>query len=111
MKIITCIVCPNGCELTVDGNEISGNLCKKGIDFAVQEMNNPKRVVCSTLRTEIEGVPVVPCRTNKEVPKEKMFDVMREINQYVIKERLKSGSVVIKNVAGTDADIITTANM
>lgn len=111
MKEITCIICPNGCNLSVEGNEVSGNLCSRGADFAFQEINDPQRVVCSTLRTEIDGIPVVPCRTSKEVPKDKMFDVMREINQHTVRERLKAGSIVIKNVAGTDADIITTANM
>lgn len=108
MKTLTCIVCPNGCELTTDGKTVSGNLCPKGEQFAIQEINDPRRVVTSTIRTSFPEQPVVSCRTNREVPKDKIFEVMKEINKVIISEKLEQGSVVIKNVAGTGADVITT---
>ena len=111
MKTLTCIVCPNGCELEIDGENISGNLCPKGAQFAVQELNDPQRVVTSTIRTTFADKPVVACRTDREIPKGKIFEVMKEINAATIEKRLEAGSVVIKNVAGTEANIITTGTM
>ena len=111
MKTITCIVCPNGCELETDGKAVSGNLCPKGAQFALQEMNDPQRVVTSTIRTSLPDQPVVACRTNREVPKDKMIDVIKAINSVMISEKLDQGSVVISNVADTGADVITTGIM
>ena len=31
MKLI-CIKCPKGCELTIDGDNVSGNQCMRGVD-------------------------------------------------------------------------------
>lgn len=115
MKEMTCIVCPNGCRMIIDdtGNEIkvSGNKCKRGHDFALSELTHPMRTICSTVRTIFEEVPVVPVRVSKEIPKEKMFDIMKEINKVVVKERKQTGDVVIKNVLGTGADVIITSNV
>ena len=115
MKEMTCIVCPNGCRMIIDdtGNEIkvSGNKCKRGYDFALSELTHPMRTICSTVRTIFEEVPVVPVRVSKEIPKEKMFDIMKEINKVVVKERKQTGDVVIKNVLGTGADVIITSNV
>lgn len=71
MKTLTCIVCPNGCTVTIDksGDDfiVKGNMCKRGRDFAINEMTNPKRSICSTVKTTIEGFPRLPVRTDGEV--------------------------------------------
>lgn len=111
MREFTCIVCPNGCRLTVDeNNNISGNTCKKGAEFAYQEMTDPKRNISSTCRTVFSSSPVVPVKTNKEISKNLIFDVMKEINKTVIDKKLKIGDVVIQNVLGSGADIVITTN-
>ena len=50
IRKMTCIVCPNGCELEaeiVDGKciSVSGNLCPKGAQYAAQEVEAPKRTI------------------------------------------------------------------
>ena len=37
MKLI-CIKCPRGCELEVEGKQVSGNMCPRGIDYAMEEI-------------------------------------------------------------------------
>ena len=65
MKTILCIVCPNGCRLNAEksaegsGYAISGNKCKRGIDFAIAEITNPTRTLTTTVRTSFSGVPAV----------------------------------------------------
>lgn len=115
MKEMTCIVCPNGCRLTVseteNGIQVEGNRCKRGYNFAVSEIKHPMRTICSTVKTIFKNVPVVPVRVSKEIPKEKIFDIMKEINKVVVKNKLGTGDVVIKNVLGLDADIIITSDI
>lgn len=115
MKELICIGCPNGCALTADETkdpiEVTGNACKKGIAFAIAELTHPTRSVCTTVRTAFEETPVAPVRTSKEIPKEKIFDAMREINETLLTERLAAGDAVIRGVAGTDADVIMTSDI
>ena len=114
MKEMTCIVCPNGCRLKVeetkDGVQITGNKCKRGYHFAINELEHPMRTICSTVQTTFKNVPVVPVRVSKEIPKEKIFDIMKEINKVVVTKKMKTGDVVIKNVLGLGADVIITSN-
>ncbi len=111
---LTCIVCPRGCQLSVelDGNgvpvNVSGNLCPRGKVYANDECTNPQRMVTSTVRCE-DG-SVVSCKTNVSIPKSLVFDIMKEINKTVAKNDIKIGDCLIKNVLGSGADIVATAN-
>ena len=115
MKEFVCIVCPRGCRLTVEEKNgeytVSGNTCKRGRDFAVTEMTAPERTICTTAKTAFKDVPVVPVRVSKEIPKSRIFDVMKEINAVTVTERLERGDKVIENVLGLDADIIVTSSI
>ena len=115
MKELVCIVCPRGCTMTLGGEgkdiKVSGNSCKRGAEFAVSEMTEPKRTICTTVRTAFPDVPVLPVRVSKEIPKDKIFDVMAQINKVTVKEKVKRGEVIIKDVLGLGADIIATSGV
>ena len=55
-RLLTCIVCPKGCEMKITFDEdgkiasIEGNTCKRGIGYAEDECTNPKRTVTTTVR-------------------------------------------------------------
>jgi CxxC motif-containing protein len=111
-RILTCIVCPRGCALTVtlDGNNVTsveGNICQRGKKYAEDECINPKRTVTSTVRCADGGVVAV--KTSDTVAKSKVFDVMKEINGATAPATVKIGSVIIENVCGTGVDVIATA--
>ncbi len=111
---LTCIVCPKGCDLRVvfagDGSitEISGYTCPRGKDYAYSECTSPVRTVTSTVRCK-DG-EVVSVKTSSPIPKEKMLEVMKEINSAVAENNVKIGDVIIENVLGTGADIVSTSN-
>ncbi|MCI2068291.1 MAG: DUF1667 domain-containing protein [Bacilli bacterium] len=115
MKQLVCIICPNSCHLTVekdgDGYKVSGNRCLRGEKFATQEMTNPQRTFSSTVRTVFQKTPLLPVRLNGEIPIDQIFPVMKEINKVLVKTRLKSGDVVIKNVLGLNVDVIATSSL
>ena len=112
MKKLTCIVCPNGCDLLIDDNlNVSGNLCNRGKEFAIQELSHPKRVLTASIKTVFEDMPVVSCKSDGEIDKELLMDAMEILKHTIIKERLKMGSVVIENILNTNVNVITTKNM
>lgn len=115
MREMICIDCPNSCQMIINesGGEIvvSGNLCKRGEKFAINELRNPTRSISSTVKTIFPGIPVIPIRVSSEIPKGRIFDVMKEINKVVIREAVSIGDVIIENVLGLNVDIIATSNI
>ena len=112
-KEITCIICPNGCELSIELEEqgiknISGALCKRGKEYAEQEIQNPKRTIASLVKVVDGEIPLVSVRTTKAVPKEKIFEVMEEIKKLEINAPVKINQIIVKNILGLDSDIIAT---
>ena len=111
-RLLTCIVCPRGCALTVTLDEngiptaVTGNACKRGVTYAEKECTHPERTVTSTVRT-VEGA-VVAVKTASTVPKEKVFDVMKESNAARAKMPVRIGDVIIENVADTGVSVIAT---
>jgi CxxC motif-containing protein len=111
---LLCITCPNGCRLTVAGTAenftVSGNQCKRGVDFARAEITHPMRTLTSTVRTSIPGVPVLPVRTSGEIPKGKIQDIMKLINTVTVNQPLGIGDTVIENPLELGINIIATSN-
>ena len=113
---LTCIGCPLGCALTVEmeNNEVvsvTGNTCKRGDVYARKEVTHPTRIVTSTVRVENGEIAMVSCKTQNDIPKEKIFDIMKEINKVTVKAPVKSGDVLINDVAGTGANVIATKDV
>lgn len=112
-KELTCIVCPNGCLLRVEQNgddiEVFDAGCKRGIDFAKNELTNPTRSITSTVATAFEDFPLLPVKTDGELPKDKIFEAMKLINSVKVKDRLKVGDVVLSDVFGVN--VVATSSM
>jgi len=112
---ITCIICPVGCRVSINyiNKElvISGNKCLKGYDFAKAEIEAPVRSFSTTVRTVFSEHPVLPVKINRDVPKEKIMDIIRELSGIIITDRIGIGEVVAANIAGTKCDIIASSNI
>ena len=87
---------------------VSGNTCKRGDAYARTEVTNPVRSLTTSVKVEGGIHPVVPVKSSSPVPKDRMFDCMKEINGAVIKAPVKIGDVVIENICGLGVDIIAT---
>lgn len=115
MKNLICIQCPIGCSLTAEkiGEQwdIKGNRCAKGEDFAINEITDPRRSICSTIRTNFKKVPRLPVRTNGEVPLNTIFSVMEQINSLTLGHPVQIGEVIIENVCNTGINIIATSDL
>ncbi len=112
---LVCITCPNGCKLNVENKNgeliVTGNKCKKGEAFAKEEMLAPKRSVTTTVKTVFPSLPVVPVRTEGEIPKEKIFDFIALCKDIVISQTYDCGEVILEKILNTDVNLICTVNM
>lgn len=113
---MTCIVCPRGCDITVEIENgevlnISGNACDRGLEYARNEAVNPVRTLTSTVAV-INGVhPRVSVKTEKEIPKGKMMECAKALKGVVVEAPVKIGDVVLEDVVGTGVNIVATINI
>ena len=111
---LTCIICPMGCRLTaeIDGERItvSGNTCKRGEAYALQEITCPMRTVTSLIAVDGAALPLCPVKTARQVPKAKIGEVLAALRTARANAPIRVGQVLIADVAGTGVDIVATAN-
>ncbi len=112
-KEITCIVCPIGCKILVKTDRkrienLDGNKCKQGIDYAKHEALDPRRMLTTSVFVDGGEWSLVSVKSTKPVPKEKIFNVLKEIRKTKVKAPVKSGQEILNNVANTDINIIAT---
>lgn len=115
-KHLTCIGCPMGCALTVTMaggavTAVTGNTCKRGADYGRKEVTNPTRIVTSTVRCEGGRLPCVSCKTAQDVPKGKIFDVMKALEGVTVAAPVHIGDVLVHNIADTGVDCVATRNV
>ena len=112
---LTCIGCPMGCAVTVelDGGSIisvSGHTCARGEDYARKEVTAPTRIVTSTVKAAGGERERVSCKTASDIPKGKIAEVMSAINTVCVQAPVRIGDVILRDAAGTGADIVATVN-
>ncbi len=112
---LTCIICPVGCdlEIVIDGDDIRvfGNRCPRGQDYAIKEIRSPERILTTTCKILSEIERRLPVKTEKPIPKNRIFDVMKEINRLKVRPPIKRGESVIKNVLGLGVNIVATRSV
>lgn len=113
-KEIICTVCPRGCHILVTGeadrvDSLTGQSCKRGEIYAKNEFTHPVRILTSTVLTD-DG-ELLPVRSASPVPKELLFACMEIIRRTRIARPVNLHDVVIKNIAGTGVDIISSKNL
>lgn len=113
-----CIVCPIGCRLTVtkddskdSGYSVSGNKCKRGIDYGIKELTNPTRVITSTVKIKNAHLKRLPVKTNGAIPKDLNFECMKVINSIEVEAPIKMGDIIVKNILGTGIDLVASRTM
>ena len=117
-RTITCILCPNGCEMTVEYTEagpmlqaVRGNRCPRGEEYAKKELTAPVRTISSSVLVQNGTLPLCSVRLTKPVPKEKIPEIMAEIRAVCLTAPVRMGQIVIPNILGLDSDIIATKNI
>ncbi len=116
MREMICINCPMGCMLTVDDSDLSnvkvtGNTCPRGVTYGINEVTAPKRMVTGCSRVNGGNVAMVSVKTREAIPKELIFDCLKQIDGTVLTAPVAIGDTVIANVCGCGVDVIATKNI
>ena len=114
-KSFVCIVCPNGCRLTArrkgDAITVTGNRCLRGLQFAKKELTHPMRSLTTTVRITGASLPVLPVRTQGDIPKEALGQAMAQLNRLTVQAPVACGDTVLTDLAGRGVDVIATATL
>ena len=116
-KQIICITCPQGCLVTVRGDDrtgeidsVEGNSCPRGRAYAENEFCHPLRILTSSVKVEGGDVPLIPVRTRTAIPKELLFRGMEEIRKLTVKGAVACGDVIVSDFLGTGVDLIASGS-
>lgn len=121
-KEIICVICPEGCHIglvngspdsegRVDPTHISGNRCKRGKTYAVNEFTNPVRVLTTTVKVTGGDVRMVPVKSLKPLPKGKLLKCMEFISDFTAEAPVMRGDVLISDILKTGVGIVATGNV
>ena len=115
---LICIGCPLGCPLTVtlangEVTAVTGNTCPRGDAYARKEVTAPTRIVTGSVMVSgsRDGRRTVSCKTARDVPKSKIFEVARALKGVAVTAPVHIGDVLVSNAADTGVDIIATCSI
>jgi CxxC motif-containing protein len=114
---IICIQCPLGCRGTVIVDETGGKAtlegyeCKEGKKYAEIEAHEPLRVLTATVITESKRRPLLPVKSSKAIPKDKLSECVRVLAGLKVKPPVAAGQVLVPDIFNTGANIVSTAEI
>ncbi len=115
MESIICIQCPVGCKISIDSIgekiKITGNKCKRGEEYALQEIKNPVRMLTTTVFVEDGIQRMLPVKSDKELPKNLIKECVKVLAKIRVKAPVKQGEIIYKNILDTGVNIVATRNM
>ena len=88
-----------------------GNTCPRGDAYARKEVSAPTRIVTTTVRVTGGVLAAVSCKTRTDIPKDKIFAVVRALKAVTVAAPVTIGQVVLPNAADTGVDVIATKNV
>lgn len=110
---IRCIECPKGCFLSVEIEDdkvvsVSDNKCPKGKKYAISEIENPVRILTSTVLSQKLALKIIPVRTDRPIPKTALQKAMEEIKRIRINKPVQVGTVIVENFMNLGINLIAT---
>ena len=105
-----------GCPIVVemeDGKVLSvtGNTCPRGESYARKEVTNPTRIVTTTVRVDGGKVPMINVKTERDIPKDKIFECIAALRGVTMKAPVHIGDIILESVAGTGVNIVAAGNV
>ncbi len=117
-KNLTCIVCPIGCHLdvTMDAEgkikDISGNTCKRGFDYAMNEFTDPRRTLTTTVKISGSASDkFVPVRTDAPIPKPMLMKAMEIAAELSASAPVKIGDIICADFIERGINLIACKNV
>lgn len=110
MKQLICIRCPRGCQLEVDENilplSVRGNACRRGEEFAHDELHDPRRFLCSSVAVAHGCSRLVSVWTAAAIPKDLVLPLAAFLRGIVVEAPIALDQVIMENALGSGVAVI-----
>lgn len=96
-----CILCPRGCHLNILTDEenaflsVTGNLCQRGKNYAIEEINHPSRVITTTVKLKDGKLNRVPIKTCEAIPLGLVADFIAHAKSISLAAPVSKGDIII----------------
>ena len=77
----------------------------------MEEITNPVRVVCTTVKIRGGLHRVIPVKTDKPIPEKYKLEVVKAINNIELQSPVKMGDIIISDLFGTGVNIVAERDM
>ena len=114
MKEMICIVCPQGCRLTVDPDrdyQVTGNRCIRGIAYGQSEAKDPRRILTSTVCMTGSRHRRCPVKTDGPIPKKDMARAMALLDQVVLSPPVRRGDIILGRILGHPVNFVASRDL
>lgn len=108
---MTCIQCPRGCRLdvTVEAGKVvsvTGNGCELGPTWARREVEDPVRVLTTSVRVLGGEEDLVSVRTETAIPRRLLNQALAVAKELRVEAPVELGRVVAENLAGSGVRLV-----
>ena len=114
MQELICIRCPMGCklqaELIDDTLFVTGNTCRRGEEYAREELTCPRRIVTCSGKVQGASEPL-SVKTESGVPKDMVFECVAAIKSLRLHAPIAIGTVVAEDICGTGVCVKATKSV
>lgn len=105
-----------GCRLDVTVEEgqvvsVEGQGCKRGLNYAQDEITDPRRMITTTVRVRNGLHPLLPVYTERPFPKHQIFLLLKELRHVTVAAPVHAGQVILANALGTGIDVLASRDM
>jgi len=112
---VICVTCPKGCtlEVTKDGETVVSvlNGCKRGHEYAKQELTDPRRMVASSVRISGGIHPLLPVYTSAPFPKPRIPELLKALREVEVSAPVKLEQRILENALGTGINVLASREM
>jgi CxxC motif-containing protein len=112
---VICVTCPKGCTLQVtrDGQTVLSveNGCKRGHEYARQELTDPRRMVASSVRIRGGLHPLLPVYTSAPFPKPRIQELLALLRVVQVDAPIKMDAIILENALDSGINIQASREM
>ena len=100
---LTCVVCPNGCLLTVwqenGETHVEGAACRNGVRYGETELTDPRRVLTTSVAVNGGVLPLVSVRSTAPISRQDLLPAVAALKNLSVDAPVRIGDVIYEDPA------------
>jgi CxxC motif-containing protein len=112
---IICVACPKGCRLEARRENgdilVTNEGCKRGKEYAVSEITDPRRMIATTVQVEKGSHPLLPVYTASPFPKGRIAELLTVLQTVKVNAPVCVNQVILADALGTGIDVIASRDV